>query len=731
MYQWQSNGVNIAGATKPRYVTANMVMGQTPKYRCVVTIPGYPSVLSTETTITVIQDETAPFLMSAVGSATFDTVTVTFSETVDTASGQTAGNYTFSGGVTVNSATLDATGTKVVLNTSAQTPGTSYTVTVNNVKDLANLPVAAGSTVNFTAYAFTPGFVLSEMYLGITGTTVANLTDNAKYINHQPDSVSALFALEAAQTGGASPGVENYGRRIYGWLIPPTTGDYTFYIASDDASQVSLSADESAANLQYVASQSGATGYRSFTNNASQTSAPFTLQAGSRYFVEVLMKEGGGGDHVSVGWTLPGQPVATENNLVTIIPGQYLANYLNVDNSSVQIAQQPTNTTVEQNRSVTLSVTATGTSDYTTNLTYQWYREGVKIADATGSTYTIALAQLTDGVKYKCEVTVPGKTVTSDEITLTVNADAAAPTVLAAGAITGEGTNVFVAFDALMDPATAANAANYIVSGVAVTGAALDPNGKDVILTVSPAVVAGATLKVQAVKDLAGNAVTSAITLPVTFGRDVTQPADPIVPSSSNSPASGNENAPKAIDNVTTTKYLNFDKLNTGFTVTPAVGATVLNGITLTSANDAAPRDPASFRLEGSSDSTNFALIAEGPAGTATNRFQRHVYMFPNTQAYTAYRVIFPTVADAVAANSMQVAEVELLGNSAAATTKPTLGYTASSGKLLLNWTNAGPTLQSTPVLPAATWTDVPGSAATNQVVVPTTTGNGFYRLKQ
>ena len=726
MYQWQSNGVNIAGATKPTYVTPNLVMGQTPKYRCVVTVPGYPSANSVETTVTVNQDITPPTVVKAVGSATFDTVTVTFSETVDTASGQNAGNYTLSDGVTVNSATLDSTGTKVILNTSAQTPGAHYTVTVSGVKDLASLPVTANSQVSFTAYAFTQGFVLSEMYLGITGGNVADLTGAAKYINHQPDSVSALFALEAPQT---SPGVDNYGRRIYGWLIPPTDGDYTFYIASDDASQVYLSSDESTNNLQYAASQSGAVGYRSFTNTVFQTSAPVTLQAGNRYFVEVLMKEGAGGDYVSVGWTLPGQLVATNNTMVTVIPGQYLYNYLNGDNSSVVISQQPTNATVLQNRSVTFSVSAAGTSDYSTNLTYQWYRDGVKITNATGSTYTIALAQLTDGVKYKSDVTVPGKTVTSSEITLIVNADTAAPTVLAAGAITGEGTNVFVTFDALLDPATAANAANYTVSGVAVTGATLDPNGKDVILTLDQVVASGATVKVQAAKDLAGNAMTSATTLPVVFGQDVTQPTDPIVPTSSNFPAA--ENAPKAIDNLTNTKYLSFDILNTGFTVTPAVGASILNGITLTSANDAAERDPASFRIEGSNDGTNFTLIAEGLAGTATNRLQRHVYMFPNTLAYTAYRVIFPTIANAAGANSMQVAEVELLGNSAAAPAKLTIGYTASSGKLLLNWTNAGSTLQSTPVLPAVPWTDVPGSAATNKMEVPTTTGNGFYRLKQ
>jgi hypothetical protein len=51
---------------------------------------------------------------------------------------------------------------------------------------------------------------------------------------------------------------------------------------------------------------------------------------------------------------------------------------------------------------------------------------------------------------------------------------------------------------------------------------------------------------------------------------DVTQPGDIMIATSSRSPTG--EEVDKAIDNSTATKYLNFDKLNTGFTITP--GAT-------------------------------------------------------------------------------------------------------------------------------------------------------------
>ena len=140
---------------------------------------------------------------------------------------------------------------------------------------------------------------------------------------------------------------------------------------------------------------------------------------------------------------------------------------------------------------------------------------------------------------------------------------------------------------------------------------------------------------------------------------DVTKPGDPIVGTSNNSP--GSEGVTNAIDDLPT-KYLNFDKLNTGFTVTPGVGRTLVRGLTLTSANDAPERDPASYTLEGSDDGVTFTLISSGTVPVFPSRFFKQRIFFANNAPYLKYRLIFPTVANAAAANSMAVSEVELLG---------------------------------------------------------------------
>src|ERR1051325_10051356 len=112
---------------------------------------------------------------------------------------------------------------------------------------------------------------------------------------------------------------------------------------------------------------------------------------------------------------------------------------------------------------------------------------------------------------------------------------------------------------------------------------------------------------------------------------DITQPGDPIVPTSNNSP--GSEGVANAIDNQPT-KYLNFDKLNTGFTVTPKVGLSVVQCLTLTSANDAPERDPSSFVLSGSYDGSNFTQIAAGPVSAFPARFSKLTIRFSNDTPY-------------------------------------------------------------------------------------------------
>jgi len=163
--------------------------------------------------------------------------------------------------------------------------------------------------------------------------------------------------------------------------------------------------------------------------------------------------------------------------------------------------------------------------------------------------------------------------------------------------------------------------------------------------------------------------------LGIALPKNVLQPSDPITASSANSPSS--EGVENAIDG-TTAKYLNFDMANdakpAGFIVSPQVGATLINGLAIQTANDSAnDRDPKEMTVEGSDDDpstlTNWTagtwtMIADIHAPNDVTRFDWQTFLFPNFTPYRNYRwTVLHTQGPSTCC--MQVAEVQLLGSGA------------------------------------------------------------------
>ncbi len=92
---------------------------------------------------------------------------------------------------------------------------------------------------------------------------------------------------------------------VRGFIIPPTTGDYTFSISGDDTALLYLSKDDSSDNVKVIASVPSYTGVRDFLHFAAQTSRPIHLIADKHYFIEAFLKNNLGASHLSVGWKLP------------------------------------------------------------------------------------------------------------------------------------------------------------------------------------------------------------------------------------------------------------------------------------------------------------------------------------------------------------------------------------------------------------------------------------------
>ncbi len=160
---------------------------------------------------------------------------------------------------------------------------------------------------------------------------------------------------------------------------------------------------------------------------------------------------------------------------------------------------------------------------------------------------------------------------------------------------------------------------------------------------------------------------------------DVTLPGDIVVgvPDDGDWPAS--QRPEMAIDDNVNTKYLHFkgdfnpDVGPTGLRVTPSAGSTIVTGLRFSTANDYPGRDPVSFELYGSNGTIDgpYTLIASGDildfrGVGAWPRLTKNStpITFSNNADYEHYQLLFTAIRSPVggAVNSMQIAEVELLG---------------------------------------------------------------------
>jgi hypothetical protein len=137
---------------------------------------------------------------------------------------------------------------------------------------------------------------------------------------------------------------------------------------------------------------------------------------------------------------------------------------------------------------------------------------------------------------------------------------------------------------------------------------------------------------------------------------DLSRPSDPIKGTSGNSPQK--ERPLLAIDDQPATKYLNFDGAGSGLEI--KIQNAIVNGITITSANDAPERDPKSFVLSGSNDGKSFVEIASGSIPVSRGRGKLKTMRFPNGKSFSTYRVVFPELAGD-GKIPVQIAEFELL----------------------------------------------------------------------
>jgi hypothetical protein len=169
------------------------------------------------------------------------------------------------------------------------------------VDETSGSTVRTGPVWSFTTVRPGPTGAIRQWWLNLgAGMAVTDLTGNPDFPDN-PTGSEFVTRMEGP-VGWAT----NYGGRLYGWLFPPQSGDYIFWLASDNNGELWLSTDRDRANSKRIARVTTWTAPREWTKEANQRSDPIPLEAGQRYYIEALHKQAGGGDNVAVAWEGPG-----------------------------------------------------------------------------------------------------------------------------------------------------------------------------------------------------------------------------------------------------------------------------------------------------------------------------------------------------------------------------------------------------------------------------------------
>jgi len=272
---------------------------------------GFSSAIASATFTRTAAATDAPKLLYAKAAGT-NAVDVIFDVAMGTGS-TVAANYAIPG-LTITNAGLDAN-TKTVHLTTTQTlnPTVTYTLTVSNVQSATAVSIGTSNTAQFRAGGIN-GVTFERFVDASINGGLNDLTNLPAFIANNPSFTNLLQTFDYPNDGRYG---DHYGSRSRAYFLAPATATYSFRISGDDNCALYISTDTSAANKVAIAGIPVYSDYREFTkfpedNDANPLNDQYgtvSLVAGQYYYMEVLQSEGAGGDHITVQYALPGNPL--------------------------------------------------------------------------------------------------------------------------------------------------------------------------------------------------------------------------------------------------------------------------------------------------------------------------------------------------------------------------------------------------------------------------------------
>ena len=288
-YQWYQNGAPINGATSKylNIASASLSDPTMPSgtdagtYTCVATDPSATWGSVTNSVVITVTQLPPPSLTSVQMLHDQTTFVLTFNESNLTGASD-ATHYVFDNGIGVSNVSVvnNSNSTTVQLWTTGLPLGTKLSLTISGVTNVV------GGTLGTTNVAMWTDLIQAGV-ANWDGWLYPALISQNDYFNDFVPANPIPTILQSVALGswdGPSSGIaivggngntgEGFGGKLYGWFIPPVSTNYVFYISCDDGGRLSLSTNDSPANLRVIACESLWNGPNQWTNISDQYPGP-------------------------------------------------------------------------------------------------------------------------------------------------------------------------------------------------------------------------------------------------------------------------------------------------------------------------------------------------------------------------------------------------------------------------------------------------------------------------
>src|ERR1051326_4012919 len=137
------------------------------------------------------------------------------------------------------------------------------------------------ASASLTAEAQTFG-IYRQLWTGLNASdTSLNALTNTALNPNWPNNPNPAYTRVFTNLETEINFLDGYGQRLRAFIVPPMTGLYTFWIASDDTSSLFLSADETTTTRTNFCFVVGSTHPREWNKEPNQCPVPIPREAGA------------------------------------------------------------------------------------------------------------------------------------------------------------------------------------------------------------------------------------------------------------------------------------------------------------------------------------------------------------------------------------------------------------------------------------------------------------------